>query len=47
LLAAAIAVVTFARAKTSGWIRRLLIGIAFLLMIPAFFGMLIVVIGVK
>jgi hypothetical protein len=47
LLATAITMVSFARAKTNGWLRTLLIVFAFLLMVPAFFGMLIVILGIK
>jgi hypothetical protein len=47
LLAVSIGLVSFARAKTSGWLRRILIFVAFLMLIPSFLGMLIVILGIQ
>jgi hypothetical protein len=47
LLALAVGLVTFARAKTSGWLRLLLITIAYFLMLPAFLGMMVVIFRVQ
>jgi hypothetical protein len=43
LMAAAVGLISFARVKTTGWVRKFLSFVAFLLIIPAFFGMVIVV----